>query len=134
MAKLETIEGIGPVNAEKLRTAGIGSVEALLKAGATAQGRKELEETTGIGHEYILDWVNRADLMRVKGLGEEYSDLLERAGVDTVPELARRNAENLHQKLLEVNEAEKLVRRPPALSMVSDWIEQAKVMDRAVSY
>jgi predicted flap endonuclease-1-like 5' DNA nuclease len=134
MAKLEIIEGIGPVYAEKLRAAGIGSVESLLKAGATSKGRKDLQETTGIGHEYILDWVNRADLMRVKGLGEEYSDLLERAGVDTVPELAQRNASNLHKKLLEVNESKKLVRRLPALSMVADWIEQAKTMPRAVSY
>ncbi|MBN1179700.1 MAG: DUF4332 domain-containing protein [Anaerolineae bacterium] len=134
MAKLETIEGIGPVYAEKLRAAGIRSVESLLQAGASAKGRKDLAEKTGIGHEHILDWVNRADLMRVKGLGEEYSDLLERVGVDTVPELAKRNAENLHKKVLEANEAQKLVRRPPSLFMVADWIEQAKALDRVVSY
>jgi predicted flap endonuclease-1-like 5' DNA nuclease len=134
MAKLETIEGIGPAYAEKLRAVGIGSVESLLQAGSTPQGRKDLVEKTGIGQEFILNWVNRADLMRIKGLGEEYSDLLERAGVDTVPELAQRNAENLHRKLLEVNEAEQLVRRPPALSQVTGWIEQAKRMPRAVSY
>lgn len=134
MAKLETIEGIGPAFAEKLRTAGIGSVASLLQAGATAKGRRSLAEKTGIGHENILNWVNRADLMRVKGLGEEYTDLLERAGVDTVPELAQRNAENLHKKLLEVNEAEQLVRRPPALSMVTNWIEQAKALPRVVVY
>ena len=134
MAKLETIEGIGPAYAEKLRAVGIGSVESLLQAGSTPQGRKDLVEKTGIGQEFILNWVNRADLMRIKGLGEEYSDVLERAGVDTVPELAQRNAENLHRKLLEVNEAEQLVRRPPALSQVTGWIEQAKTMPRAVSY
>ena len=80
MTKLEVIEGIGPTFAEKLRKAGIGSLEALLEAGKTPEGRKELQEATGIGAEYILDWVNRADLMRIRGVGEEYSDLLEWAG------------------------------------------------------
>ena len=134
MAKLEIIEGIGPVYAEKLRAAGIRSVNALLRAGATPEGRRDLEEKTGIGHEYILDWVNRADLMRIRGVGEEYSDLLEWAGVDTVPELAQRSADNLYKKILEVNEEKELVRRPPTRDMVARWIEQAKTLDRAVSY
>jgi predicted flap endonuclease-1-like 5' DNA nuclease len=134
MAKLEIIEGIGPVYAEKLRAAGIGSVSALLRAGATPEGRRDLEEKTGIGHEYILDWVNRADLMRIRGIGEEYSDLLEWAGVDTVPELAQRSADNLYKKILEVNEEKELVRRPPTRDMVARWIEQAKTLERAVSY
>ena len=134
MAKLETIEGIGPVYAGKLRAVGVGSVEALLRAGATPGGRKELEEKTEIGHEYILDWVNRADLMRVRGIGEEYSDLLEKGGVDTVAELAQRNADNLHEKLLQVNADKRLVRRPPSRGMVAQWIESAKTLDRVVSY
>jgi predicted flap endonuclease-1-like 5' DNA nuclease len=134
MAKLETIEGIGLVYAEKLRAAGIRTVEALLRAGATPEGRKELAERTGIGDEVILDWVNRADLMRVRGVGEEYSDLLEKAGVDTVVELAQRNPDNLHQKLLEVNAEKRLVRRPPTRGMVARWVEQAKVLPRVVSY
>ena len=134
MAKLETIEGIGPIYAEKLRAAGVGSVKALLRAGATPVGRKELEERTGIGHEYILDWVNRADVMRVRGVGEEYSDLLEKAGVDTVPELAQRNPDHLYQKIIRVNEEKELVRRPPTRNMVARWIKQAKTMDRAVFY
>ena len=134
MAKLETIEGIGPVYAEKLRAAGVGSVGALLRAGATSEGRKALEEKTGIGHEYVLDWVNRADLMRIKGVGEEYSDLLEKVGVDTVPELAQRNPDSLYGKMLEVNEEKRLVRRPPTHGMVGRWIKQAKALDRAVSY
>ena len=128
MAKLETIEGIGPIYAEKLRAAGVGSVRALLRAGATPEGRKELEERTGIGHEYILDWVNRADLMRVRGVGEEYSDLLEKAGVDTVPELAQRNPDHLHKKIMQVNEEKELVRRPPTRNMIARWIGQAKTM------
>ena len=134
MAKLEIIEGIGPVYAEKLRAAGIRSVNALLRAGATPEGRRDLEEKTGIGHEYILDWVNRADLMRIRGVGEEYSDLLEWAGVDTVPELAQRSVDNLYKKILEVNEEKELVRRPPTRDMVARWIEQPKTLDRAVSY
>ena len=134
MAKLETIEGIGPIYAEKLRAAGVQSVNALLRAGATPEKRKALQERTGIGHEYILDWVNRADLMRIKGIGEEYSDLLEKAGVDTVPELAQRNPDSLYGKMLEVNEEKRLVRRPPTHDMVARWIKQAKVLDRAVSY
>ena len=134
MTKLETIEGIGPVYAEKLRQAGIRSTEALLQAGATAQGRKELEEKAGIGHEYILDWVNRADMMRVPGIGEEYSDLLEAAGVDTVVDLARRNPDNLYAALLKVNEEKNLVRRPPSLKMVQKWVEQAKELPRVVTH
>jgi predicted flap endonuclease-1-like 5' DNA nuclease len=134
MAKIETIEGIGLVYVEKLRAAGIRTVEALLRAGATPEGRKELAERTGIGDEYILDWVNRADLMRVRGVGEEYSDLLEKAGVDTVIELAQRNPDNLHQKLLEVNVEKRLVRRPPTRGMVTRWVEHAKALPRIVSY
>ena len=134
MAKLEIIEGIGLVYAERLRAAGIGTVEALLRAGANPEGRKELAERTGIGDEYILDWVNRADLMRVRGVGEEYSDLLEKARVDTVVELSQRNPDNLHEKLLEVNTEKRLVRRPPTRGMVARWVEQAKVLPRVVSY
>ena len=134
MAKLEIIEGIGPVYAEKLRAAGVRSVNALLQAGATPKGRKELAEKTGIGDERILDWVNRADLMRITGIGEEYSDLLEWAGVDTVPELAKRNPDNLHKRMLEVNEEKRLVRRPPTRDMVARWVEQAKTLKRIVSY
>jgi predicted flap endonuclease-1-like 5' DNA nuclease len=134
MAKLEIIEGIGPVYAERLRAAGIRTIEALLRTGATPEGRKELAERTGIGDEYILDWVNRADLMRVRGVGEEYSDLLEKARVDTVVELSQRNPDNLHQKLLEVNTQKRLVRRPPTRGMVARWVEHAKVLPRVVSY
>lgn len=134
MAKLETIEGIGPIYAEKLRSVGVRSVAALLSAGATPEGRKQLAEKTGIGDEYILDWVNRADLMRIRGVGEEYSDLLERAGVDTVVELAQRNPDNLYEKLAQVNEREKRVRRLPTRAQVADWVEQAKNLPRIITY
>jgi predicted flap endonuclease-1-like 5' DNA nuclease len=134
MTKLEIIEGIGPIYAQQLREAGISTIEGLLESGATPEGRKEIQEATGIGAEFILDWVNRADLMRIRGIGEEYSDLLEKAGVDTVPELAQRNAENLYQKMNEVNADKELVRRPPSQSMVEEWVQQAKGLPRAVHY
>jgi predicted flap endonuclease-1-like 5' DNA nuclease len=134
MAKIIDIEGIGPVYAEKLSGIGITTVEALLKAGASPKGREELAERTGISHKLILEWVNLADLFRIKGVGEEYSDLLEEAGVDTIPELAQRNAENLYAKLHEVNAAKELVRRLPTQSQVADWIAQAKKMPRVVTY
>lgn len=134
MPGIEQISGIGPVYKEKLQSAGIRTTEALLRAGATPQGRQELAEKIGVSADRILEWVNRADLMRITGIGEQYSDLLEAAGVDTVPELARRNPENLYQKLLEVNAEKRLVRRLPTQEMVAAWIEQAKTMERVVSY
>jgi predicted flap endonuclease-1-like 5' DNA nuclease len=134
MAKILDIEGIGPTYAQKLTATGITTTDALLEAGATPKGREELSENTGIAESLILEWVNLADLFRIKGVGEEYSDLLEEAGVDTVVELSRRNAENLHAKILEVNETKQLVRRPPALSVVQRWIEQAKSLPRKVEY
>jgi predicted flap endonuclease-1-like 5' DNA nuclease len=134
VTKLETIEGIGPIYAQKLREKGIRSVEALLEAGATPGGRWRLEDTTGIGHALILEWVNLADLMRIKGIGEEYSDLLEEAGVDTVRELRNRVPENLYQAIVRVNEAKRLVRRLPTLGMVTDWVEQAKRLPPKVTY
>ena len=132
--KIVKIEGVGQVHTKTLSGAGIKSTEALLKVAATAKGRKELEEKTKIGHKQLLDWVNRADLMRIKGVGEEYSDLLEEAGVDTVVELANRNPENLFKKIEEINGQKKLVRKLPALSMVTDWINQAQKLPRIVEY
>jgi predicted flap endonuclease-1-like 5' DNA nuclease len=134
MAQLTEIEGIGETFAQKLQQAGVPTIEALLEAGSTPTGRKELVAKTGISAALILEWVNRADLARVKGIGEEYADLLEAAGVDTVPELAQRNAQNLYQKLSEVNAEKSLVRRMPALTQVEDWITQAKNLPRKVTY
>lgn len=134
MASIEQISGIGPVYGEKMRSVGIRTTEALLRAGATPQGRQELAEKIGVSADTILKWVNRADLMRIVGIGEQYSDLLEVAGVDTVLELARRNPDNLHEKLVEVNAEKRLVRRLPTRDMVANWIEQAKSLERAISY
>ena len=134
MATLEKIEGIGKTYGKKLSRIGIRTTEALLKKGATPKGRKEIEEASGLGHKLILEWVNLSDLFRIKGVGEEYSDLLEEAGVDTVAELAQRRADNLYEKVIEVNAAKKLVRRPPAAGMIADWIKQAKKLPKAVKY
>jgi predicted flap endonuclease-1-like 5' DNA nuclease len=106
----------------------------MLKKGATKKGRKELEDTSGISGKLILRWINMADLFRIKGIGEQYSDLLEAAGVDTVPELAQRKPENLHAKMVEVNEAKNLVRALPALSAVESWVASAKELPRVVTY
>jgi predicted flap endonuclease-1-like 5' DNA nuclease len=134
MATLEKIEGIGSVYGKKLTKIGIRTTEALLKKGATPEGRKEIEKASGLGHKLILEWVNLADLFRIKGIGEEYSDLLEEAGVDTVVELAQRKADNLYKKVLEVNAVKKLVRRPPSAGMIADWVKQAKKLPRIVKY
>jgi predicted flap endonuclease-1-like 5' DNA nuclease len=134
MPNVVHIEGIGEVFAMKLVEAGVPTTEALLEAGATPQGREGLAEKTGIGHGLILKWVNRADLFRVKGVGEQYSDLLAAAGVETVLELAQRLPQHLHQKLVETNETKRLVRHVPSLHHVADWVEQAGKLTRVVSY
>lgn len=128
MSSIEAIEGIGVKNATVLRKARIRTTEALLKAGATRKGRKDLAEGTGLSEHAILEWVNRADLFRVKGVGEEYSDLLEAAGVDTVKELRTRNPGSLLAKMTEVNEKKRLVRRLPTESMVVRWVSHAKTL------
>lgn len=134
MTKLIDIEGIGPTQAEKLVAAGFKTVESLLENGKTAQGRKGIESATGINGKLILRWVNMADLFRIKGVGEEFADLLEAVGVDTVAELAQRNAANLRQKMVEANEAKKMVRALPSESQVEGWIRQAKELPRMVSH
>lgn len=132
--KLLEIEGIGPAFAEALGKQGVSTVEDLLTEGATPTGRHKLAESAGITEKLVLEWVNHADLFRVKGIGSEYADLLEAAGVDTVPELAQRNAANLTEALTKANEAKKLVRRIPSQTEVGHWIDEAKALPRAVTY
>jgi predicted flap endonuclease-1-like 5' DNA nuclease len=134
MAKLLDIEGVGEVYAQKLKAAGVGTTDALLKQGASPKGRKEIAEKSGISETLILEWVNHVDLFRIKGVAEEYADLLEEAGVDTVPELAQRKPENLLGKMAEVNAKKKLVRRMPVLAQVESWVEQAKKLPRLLTY
>jgi predicted flap endonuclease-1-like 5' DNA nuclease len=133
-AKVEEIEGIGRVYASKLNKIGVNTTDELLDAGGTKQGRKELSEKTGISETVILEWVNMADLFRIKGIGEEYSELLKEAGIATVIELARRNPANLYETLVGVNNAKNLVRRTPTLNQTKDWIEQAKNLPRKVEH
>jgi len=131
---LEEVEGIGPVYAAKLNEIGIITTDQLLEAGATPAGRDDLAEKSGISGKLILTWVNHCDLFRINGVGPQYAELLEAAGIDTVVELAQRNGENLHAKLAEVNEEKNLVNRLPDLESVEEWIGQAKELPRAVNY
>lgn len=134
MAKLTDILGIGPTYAAKLQAVGILTQEQLLKGGAHPTDRQHLERETGISHTLLLKWLNRADLARIRGIGEEYADLLERTGVDTVPELAQRNAAHLYTSMAAVNKEKLVVRHLPSESQVADWIAQAKGLDRALFY
>ena len=134
MARIIDIEGIGPAQAEKLQKAGVRSTAALLKRGGNAKGRKELAVATNIDEAKLLKWVNHADLFRVRGIGSEYSDLLEAAGVDTVPELKQRNAKVLYETLVKTNEAKKMVRKMPTADQVAEWVKQAKALARVIAY
>ena len=134
MSTITAIEGVGEVNAKKLEKMGINTVEKLLSTGATPKGRKEIAQGTGISEKVILKWVNFADLFRVKGIGTQFSELLEAAGVDTVIELSKRVSENLFKKMKEVNEEKKLVRRTPNLTEVNSWVAQAKKLPRVINY
>jgi predicted flap endonuclease-1-like 5' DNA nuclease len=134
MTSLKAIEGIGTKNAEKLARAGVRSVEALLAKGGKSKDRKVLSTESGISDTQILEWVNRADLFRIRGIGEEYSDLLEQAGVDTVVELSKRKADNLHAAMAQINAEKNLVNRMPSVGMVEGWIKEAKTLPRAVEY
>jgi len=134
MAKLSDIEGIGPKFEAMLKEIGITSLEKLLEAGAKPSGRSHIAKESEISEKLILTWVNKADLTRVKGISTQYADLLEFANVNTIPQLATRNAENLTTKMEEVNAERHLVRKTPVLSHVEDWIAQAKELPRILEY
>jgi len=131
---IQKIEGIGPKNAEVLRSHGITRTHHLLERGASRKGRKEVAEQTGIEEKKILQWANMCDLMRIKGVGEEYSELLEVAGVDTVKELRNRNAKNLAQAMADANTKRRLVRLLPGESKVTSWVSQAKKLPPLMTY
>jgi predicted flap endonuclease-1-like 5' DNA nuclease len=134
MTSIKQIEGVGEFYAIKLKQLGITTTQGLLERASSPKNRKDVAEKSGISEKLILEWVNLSDLFRIKGIGEEYSDLLEEAGVDTVPELAQRDPANLYRKIVEINQAKKLVRKLPTQLQVSDWIEQAKTLPRIVTY
>lgn len=131
---IDKIEGIGPKQAEILRGHGITKTHHLLERGATRKGRKEVAKLTGVKEDKILKWANMCDLMRIKGVGEEYSELLEAAGVDTVKELRNRKAANLRKAMVAANESKKLVRQLPSEKQVERWVKQAKDLDPVMSY
>ena len=132
--KITEIEGIGPTYGAKLEAANIKTTAALLDRCASAKGRREVASETGLQEKQLLKWANMADLMRIKGVGEEYSELLEAAGVDTVKELKHRKPENLAAKMAEVNETRKLTRQVPAESQVASWVEQAKELKPVITH
>jgi len=134
VGSIDTIDGMRRADARTLRKSGVRTTEKLLKRAGTRSGRRELASTTGLTERQILDWVNRADLMRVKGIGEEYSDLLEAAGVDTCKELRNRNPSSLLGKMTQVNSRRRLVRRLPTEVMVKRWVDHAKDLPPAVSH
>jgi predicted flap endonuclease-1-like 5' DNA nuclease len=134
MTKLVNIEGVGDFYASKLKEAGIETTDDLLEQGGSPAGRKKIASASGIRESLVLEWVNHVDLFRVKGVGEEFADLLEEAGVDTIPELAQRSPNHLYRMLAETNERKKLVRRLPSPRQVADWIQQAKALPRKVTY
>jgi predicted flap endonuclease-1-like 5' DNA nuclease len=132
--KIDEIEGIGPAYREKLGEAKISTTEDLLEYCADAKGRKSVADQTGLSEKLLLNWANKADLMRISGVGPQFSELLEAAGVDTVKELRNRNAENLAAKMEEVNAEKKLARTSPAASNVTDWVEAAKGLEPKISH
>lgn len=125
MAKIDNIEGIGPKYAKKLINSNIGTIDRLLHVAAHKRGREDLAEQTQVPEKLILKWVNRADLIRIKGIGEKYSNLLEEAGVDTVSELRQKHDKNLYKSLVEINREKILVRRIPSQRDVESWVKQA---------
>ncbi|WP_306262146.1 DUF4332 domain-containing protein [Pararhizobium sp. IMCC21322] len=128
------IEGIGPTYAAKLQGIGIRTTKALLDRAKDPKGRKAVAEEAGLDTSQILKWANMCDLMRIKGVAEEYSELLEAAGVDTVKELRNRNVANLAAKMAEVNAAKKLVRLVPSEKSVEKWVAQAKTLPTTMTY
>ncbi len=134
MAKIDEIEGIGAAYAEKLEAAGISTTEELLALCCDAAGRDKVAGTTGVSTGQLLKWANMADLMRISGIGKQYSELLEAAGVDTVKELATRNHDNLTQALEKINAEKNLARATPAASVVEDWVAQAKKMPAKITH
>lgn len=132
--KIEEIEGIGPASAKKLAAANIANTDDLLKLCCDAKGRKATAAATGVSEGQLLKWANMADLMRISGVGSEFSELLEAAGVDTVKELRNRNAENLATRMTEVNETKKLTRTVPSAKTVDGWVAQAKSLDPLITH
>lgn len=134
MAKLTDIKGLSDAQAETLKGAGVTTQEKMLEMCGEKKSRKEIASSTGLDEKELLEWLNRADLARIKGVSTAYADLLELAGVDTVPELAQRNGANLHAKMVEINDEKSFVQQMPGASQVEGWVTQAKELPRAIHY
>jgi len=134
MVPLEKVEGIGKISAQKLSWAGIESAETLLERGATRRGRQVIAGETGLSSKRILEWVNHVDLFRIKGVGEEYAELLEEVGVKNMMALAHSSPENLAEKIAQVNEARNLVRRQPSLKVIKRWVKEAQKLPQIVEF
>ncbi|MDH3385642.1 MAG: DUF4332 domain-containing protein, partial [Nitrosopumilus sp.] len=132
--KIIDIEGIGSAFAAKLVSIDIKTSDNLLKKGKTPQGRKEIAKNAGISEDLILKWVQMTDLMRIRGVGAEFSELLEDAGVNNVVDLSQKNSENLQEQMVKINDKKNLVRRTPTLNEVKKWIVQAKKLPKEVEY
>jgi len=132
--KIEDLEGVGPAYAAKLPAAGVRTTDDLLEQAGPAKGRDALAAATEIGAKLLLEWVNHADLYRIRGVGSEYADLLEQCGVDSCTELARRNPANLAVTMAEANAARAFVRRVPTEDVLADWIAQAKELPKVVNH
>lgn len=131
---IQEIEGIGPAYGNKLRKAGIRTTREFLKYCCDAKGRKQAAKDTGLGTKLLLEWANLADLMRITGIGPQYSELLEAAGVDTVKELCKRNAENVAEKMKQANARKRIARTVPSASMVQQWIGKAKKIKPLITH
>lgn len=134
MARIDEIRSLSHKDATRLRKAGVRTTEALLRRAATRSGRAELSDATDLATADLLRWVNVADLMRIKGIGGEYAELLSLCGVNTVKELRRRNEVALTAKIMSVNGRKDLVRRLPTEAMVESWIERAGRIDQVVKH
>lgn len=134
MSKLISIQGIDSEYEQLLRSIGIRSKQKLIEKGSNKYGRKIISKETGISDSLVLKWVTLIDIERIKGIGPEYAELLELCGVDTVPSLARRNARNLLEKMTEVNSKWQIVKKLPTQVQLEGWIEQSKILPRAVFY
>ena len=132
--RIDEIEGIGPSYAKKLAKVKITNTDHFLKLCCDKKGRKQIAEQSDIRERLILNWANKADLMRVNGVGSQYSELLEAAGVDTVKELRNRNADNLAKKMTEVNEAKNLCNACPSVKDVQKWIDESKGMTPLITH
>ena len=132
--KIVDVEGIGPAYAEKLEAIGISTTDDLLMAGGSAGGRERVAAQSGISGKLILEWVNHVDLMRIDGVGSEYADLLEAAGVDSCAELSHRNAKSLAETFRELDMARNTVRDIPGEAVIQRWIDQAKDLDKVVTH